>query len=238
MSVKWMRWPEIPWLSDPSPTASAWQLALRSINAAKTSADGPQFLRQILPDLATDLSVRWAGVLSRDRLGSWSTLAECGHFPLDGFPYPFFQDAFDEEAAGLRAGDGTGWSVLAAPLDPNSSAARLLVLVGRELKVELLGSALLLAKVLGTSLALREETDRRSFQNARLKSTLQVASNLAGVSDVQSLLELIAEKATTLLECDRASIFIWDREQRWPAPRWASKAARCGCRTTPASWAR
>ena len=54
--------------------------------------------------------------------------------------------------------------------------------------------------------------DRNTRRIERLRSTLEIASSFARTRKSEPLLELIAQEATRLLECDRSSIFIWDRE--------------------------
>jgi Nif-specific regulatory protein len=56
--------------------------------------------------------------------------------------------------------------------------------------------------------------DRERQTSARLRSVLEIARRLASEQETEPLLEQIARESTRLLECDRASIFIWDREQR------------------------
>ena len=46
-----------------------------------------------------------------------------------------------------------------------------------------------------------------------MRNTLAVAATFAGAPDTTTLLEAIAQAATKLLDCDRASIFIWDRDR-------------------------
>jgi len=56
--------------------------------------------------------------------------------------------------------------------------------------------------------------EANSARVERLRSTLRFAQTFAKARETQPLLELMAEEATKLLDCERASIFIWDREQK------------------------
>ncbi|GIX04117.1 MAG: hypothetical protein KatS3mg113_1123 [Planctomycetaceae bacterium] len=59
------------------------------------------------------------------------------------------------------------------------------------------------------------ERQRRQQQLiAKLRGVLAVTPRLLATADVQEMLELLAVEATRLLDCDRASIFLWDREHR------------------------
>ena len=56
-------------------------------------------------------------------------------------------------------------------------------------------------------------TSRQSTRRIeQLQSILKISLSLSAVHETEPLLELIAQEATRLLDCDRASIFIWDRE--------------------------
>jgi Nif-specific regulatory protein len=48
----------------------------------------------------------------------------------------------------------------------------------------------------------------------RLREILRVSTELIGLPDMASALRHLAEAATAILDCERASLFIWDRENR------------------------
>ena len=63
--------------------------------------------------------------------------------------------------------------------------------------------------VLASSLLLAERLGRLSHKEEQLRETLRVAYRLSDIFETVPLLEALAEEATRLLKCDRASIFIW-----------------------------
>src|SRR6185437_8809493 len=54
---------------------------------------------------------------------------------------------------------------------------------------------------------------RQSELNEKLSEILAICRKMNSERDLSALLDLIAREATTLLDCDRASIFILDREK-------------------------
>ena len=49
--------------------------------------------------------------------------------------------------------------------------------------------------------------------NERLAAILAISQRMNSQRDLITLLDLIAREATSLLDCDRASIFLLDRER-------------------------
>jgi Nif-specific regulatory protein len=170
------------------------------------------FLQQQLPEVATEFSAQFAAVAKRSP--AWSTLAEFGRRPGRELPLRFLEEALDREAAGcLPLDEPAEWSLIAVPIDFTAQQASVLVLAGRSLDEDLLPKALAVGRALGLGLQITRDQANHVRRVDRLKRTLQTASSFAGVRDSEQLLEHIAEEATRLLACDRASIFLWDRER-------------------------
>jgi Nif-specific regulatory protein len=87
-----------------------------------------------------------------------------------------------------------------------------LFLTGRNLTGDALQQALAAARVLAYGLTHVKEHEKQNRRADRLRATLDIASSIASVRESRPLLDLIAEESTRLLDCDRASIFVWDRE--------------------------
>ncbi len=82
------------------------------------------------------------------------------------------------------------------------------------LNAEQLSPLAMVARVVATALAMLTRTAGREREATRLRSILEISRRLAVETETQPLLETIAREATRLLDCDRASIFIWDRDQK------------------------
>ena len=115
----------------------------------------------------------------------------------------------------IALGKAGGWSMVTIPLTSNAFPSSLLLLAGQNLSsTEILPASLAVGRTLSFCLDVSEFQARSTRRIERLCSTLQIATSIAGVRESQPLLELIAQEATRLLECDRASIFLWDREHQ------------------------
>ena len=209
MKTQWTHWTELPWLAQRDDTGIAVQLYDRTVQTAIEQSNSADFLQKQLPDIATGLSVQWASVVCRD--SDWQITAECGRRPQSELPYRLFEEALDRDAAALTEGDDN-WSVLSVPLKTASTQAKLLVLAGRALTNETASMAVFVSRAVAYGVVVSDRSSHHTQQLLRMQKTLEATSKFAGMTETQPLLELIAQEATGLLNCDRASIFIWDRE--------------------------
>ncbi len=210
---QWMNWSELPWHSGPEPAGGVLQLCDRLLQASAESTEELEFLRNQLPEIAPEFSVQWAAVVERSP--EWATVAECGRWSGRELPARFLEDCLDREAAGFVALDSpAGWSLLGVPIETRADCSLVLVLAGRSLASDNLAKGLAVGRALDLGLRVTRKQGCHDRLVDRLKRTLQSASKFAGIRDSQTLLERIAEEATQVLECDRASIFLWDRERK------------------------
>lgn len=211
--TQWMSWRQLPWLPGEEGAGAAVQLCDRLMQAALAAKDRNTYLDRQLPDVAAEFGVQWAAIVQRSP--EWGQISEYGRRPMPKLPHRFLENALDREEAGCQPlEDPAQWSLVACPIDGTDPNATLLVLSGRNLTANSLPKSLVVARTLGLGIRIVEDRSRTSRQLHRLKSTLNVAASFAGIHDSQQLLERIAEEATRLLDCDRASIFLWDREQK------------------------
>ena len=170
------------------------------------------FVRSALSEIAAELSVQWIALVQRVPGPGWSTVAEHGQQALSVRPVSLWEDALDREAAGVTKSD-LGRVLAAFPLTSGTPFAHLLVTSGRHADEDLAESGLLMARTLSMALTLVDHELRNRKQVERLRSTLDIASRLSMADDAAPLLELIAHEATRLLNCDRSSIFLWDKDR-------------------------
>lgn len=199
--LRWMSWNEVPWMQRSSPTSTLIRLCDRILQAAD--------LTSIVVDIAAEFGVPNCQLISRHSQG-WQTVASRGEW--DG-PLPVSQlvSALDRDSA-LFSKSGPNGSVILAPAASKEQHA--LLLSGPRLGLEQLPETLAVSRVLGRrldQLAVLNSSVRRVDQ---LRATMRLARSFAGETETQRLLEQIAKDASRLLGADRASIFIWDREQR------------------------
>ena len=168
------------------------------------------FLTHWLPEIGAELKVSWAALFRRSP--EWQLIAESGRNALAHSPHATMERALVDEAAGWEELDSPlGWSLMAIPLDDPSGSGFVAVFAGQALAKDRLPTAMILGRTLGNCLGVRRHMDRLTRQKNLLQNTLQIAAGFSAAKDTPHVLELIADGATRLLKCDRASIFIWDR---------------------------
>ncbi|MCY2964206.1 MAG: sigma-54-dependent Fis family transcriptional regulator [Planctomycetota bacterium] len=207
----WQPWEQTPWLARNSPGSLELQLSIRLLDAALASESPSGFLREQLPDMASEFAAPWIGLVERRE--GWNCTGEFGRCPVPNWPAWFFGQVLDRSAAGsieLSLPNGS-WTLLAAPLRRDSNPSEVLVLATRGEPIRPLASFLALSRAFGYGLDIVRRQALGVERAARLRGTLQIASQLASIREMQPLLERIAREAARLLETDRASIFIWDR---------------------------
>ena len=161
-------------------------------------------------ELAGELGAQSAAVV--ERTPDWRFLAQHGRWSTDDLPWSFFIDALDGDATGQRS--HSGGEIVAAPLQSQSSPMAVLLFAGRTLPDDLLPQAALVARGLGWLWDVVQQQAKQQRKIAQLRGVLGIAASLTTVPEVEPLLEQIAVQATRLLDCDRASIFLWDREHQ------------------------
>ncbi len=163
------------------------------------------FLAKTLPLLREAVCSSFVGLLA-PRGGVWRTVAQSGSATAPG--------TLAAQAADTgRAVHAQGWSCfppLRAIQQPEvlafqhgEDSSRLLGLEG-----ETLAAAFFQAL---SALRQRVESQRRA---QRLERILQITSRWGQHRNLPELFQDMAEAATELLECQRATIFVWDRQRR------------------------
>ncbi|MDP7275330.1 MAG: sigma-54-dependent Fis family transcriptional regulator [Planctomycetaceae bacterium] len=196
----------------PADAARAVGVLERCFQAASESVDDSSLLECLLADLVMEFSAQWAGVLLRTP--EWELRAAHGRQRPDPWPVELLEEAMDQGAAGgTTISDPAGWTAAVVPLEETAPSASVLLIAGSSLDLAQL--PLLAAAGRGLSAARRivDRAQRNLTRVQRLSSTLESSAKFAGIHEVVPLLELIAAEATRLLGCDRASIFIHDRER-------------------------
>ncbi len=206
-----MTWSESPWLARDFPHTTLVQLCDR-LDAITTSAlTTGEFLERALPQIAVELNGDWACVVKRSP--QWASFASSNAITASDLPGQALSEALDRGAAGYVAGDG-GHESSAIVVPLIDRPGQLLLIRGRHVQAESLGAGWALARVLSRAIVIVEQRQQEQQQVKRLRSTLALGREFASEKETMPLLERIADKATELLDCDRASIFLWDREQR------------------------
>jgi Nif-specific regulatory protein len=186
--------------SDPTAAAASFQVLWHA-----TQHDDPvRYLAAALPAVRSAVSAGFVA-LAAPRGGNWAALGESGERrPL---PTELLADTLDADAPAAR----DGW--LAAPLVRRAHAGEHLVVYAAGVPVDrALALVAALAPPLAQALAAVRRCAAERRRIGRLEAMLEIASQWNATHDLEPLLVQMAEAATRLLRSDRASIFLWDRQ--------------------------
>jgi Nif-specific regulatory protein len=213
-SLAWQEWASLPFLQAAAPAGNELRLALRLLESSLDAPTVDAYLKQQLPEVASEFAASWVAVWHRQR--DWRKLAEFGRQPVEQMPLRLLSEALERDAGGAwmfdAAGPAHGIGFAAAPAPGRARGTELLVWSARNARPAL-PQTLIIARALGFGMGVagcRQDAARRE---ERLRATLAIASQLSLVREMKPLLELIAREAARLLQCDRASIFLWNRAQ-------------------------
>jgi Nif-specific regulatory protein len=158
---------------------------------------GETMLAESMPRLAEELGIRDVSVWRIER-GQWRCRASVG--VTDGIDVSLLSDSLDE---GLPQAAG-GWTTTAISTD-HALAVR------SDQDLERLPDV---AQAFGAAVTLMEQRQALRRRIERLEEIVNIAASWRQELDMDRLLEQIAEAATRLLDCERASIFLWDKPNK------------------------
>lgn len=192
------------------------RLAFELVKAFQIDQSRDAFLNSVLPDVLGMVGGDLGGLVSQDA-GRWQRDAWVGQ-PLSP-PEALVSEAVDRGAL-CTAND---WCIvpLALPAganDPMSAPPQVCALalhlpnVGPQDKRSAFAEEA--ATVLAAALQRIDSTDQQRRRLDQLSAVLNAASQWQRLDDDDSLLCAIADTATQLVNCERASIFLWDRRRK------------------------
>ena len=201
--------------------ASDVRVAMEIVRSIQEDLSRDGFLKSVLPDLLRMIGGD-AGGLVRQTAGRWSHDLWVGDKTV--LPEGLVSDAIDRGASTVA----DGWSVtplaesklgLELPLSTTSASAFVFRITQAEQKAvseskarrERITQA---ANLLAAALQRIENRDRHERRIQQLSAVLNAAADWQRLDDDEALLHQIADTATELLGCQRASIFLWDRRRR------------------------
>ncbi|MFO1093685.1 MAG: sigma-54-dependent Fis family transcriptional regulator [Planctomycetaceae bacterium] len=204
--ISWVSWSELPWLSRSHSQAGLVHFCDSVAARAQSATDDVELLKQSLTDAGAELAAEWAGVFERgDR---WGIRQAHGRSAPEPLPVEHLADVLDRGAGcSVPPRRDDPRTLLLAPLDDTGVVG----FAGRSISAAQLSTVVAMAHVLERGLALVRQRMQAARRLDRSRITLEIARRFAQERETQPLLERMAEEATRLFDCDRASIFIWDR---------------------------
>lgn len=196
---QWLAWVEVPWLQRSATYSPLIRFCERLVRLEEYS--------EIVTEVAAEFGVPRCSLVARNR--NWESVASRGE-PMASLPSALLADVVDRDA-GIWTTSINDQPMLLLPTA--SSQQHVLILSGPRLESSQLTEGLGVSRVLGQRLDQLERLEIAEQHVSRIRTMVSLALSFAGEKDTQKLLERIAEEATQLLGADRASIFIWDKEQ-------------------------
>lgn len=211
MLPKWIAWQQVASLIQADDGVRLLLSVEQLVDVAVSAPSVAEFLRIQLPELAGEIAASSAGVYQRTP--DWVVLAHHGRIGLNEIPKSILMDVLDRDAGVVSPLESVpGTFMIAVPIRSRSYSGSILAFVGRSFPEDALPSAMLISKAIGGCLDFLSRLQHSTRRIEQLQSILKISLSLSAVHETEPLLELIANEATRLLDCDRASIFIWDRE--------------------------
>jgi transcriptional regulator with GAF, ATPase, and Fis domain len=211
--TRWLNWGDLPWLARGS-QAVELDVCLPLLDRLREVGSVQAYLKDSLPELAAEFAANWVAVLHRTT--DWQRIQEFGRQPIEQLPTSMLAEVLDRDAGCFTHIDnpsGVPVGLIAVPVR-RAGSPELLVIAGKGLHEAALPLAMAAGRTLGLSLDVIRRVEGSGRRIERLRSTLAIASQLTIARETRTLLDLIASEAARLLECDRTSIFIWDKDQK------------------------
>lgn len=201
--------------------ATEIRLAMEMVKTLDSDFSRDGFLESALPDLLRMLGGDLGGLVIQ-QAGAWSREIWVGEEVR--IPELLIGEAVDRGAT--RVEDGWCVTPLAteiggddSPLALPTASALVIRITEAEQdslrdsanRVDRLKSA---ARMLGSALQRIDTRERQQRRIEQLNAVLKAAAEWQRLDDDDALLRRIADTATQLLNCERASIFLWDRRRR------------------------
>jgi len=207
-----MKFQQTAWFESREQGAEEWRFTVRLLEAALQATDETALLKNQLGNIAGELRAQWVGLTRKTP--QWELFAQEGHINLIELPFNQLDDALDQGVGMFipPPDEDESWPLIAVPFPQSELAGEMLLFSGRNLRREQLDNAVMLAWGVGMALVAIRRMQKLERRAERLETILQISSHFSEEHETEPLLEMIAKEATRLLEADRASIFIWDRE--------------------------
>ncbi|MCH2212471.1 MAG: sigma-54-dependent Fis family transcriptional regulator [Fuerstiella sp.] len=206
--IQWIRVEDTFQPDKTSELPALLELFGRLQGAAVNATDVLEFLENQCAVFAGELNATWLAIVRRVPGPDWETVAEFGRAP-ETCPFQLWDSVSERECVGFLT---SSVCQFALPIT-DCGVGRLIVGCSRRSVAELGLPITMLVRGMNIAIPLALRQGESYRQVDRLRSTLDIASRLSVNEETAPLLELIAAEAARLLDCDRSSIFLWDRER-------------------------
>lgn len=190
------------WLSN-VPVQSRVMELLEDSRPVHGDESASNWLKCTLEKVGDLLRSDWVAVAGFSAQWTWRT--QCA----ESLQPQLLNESLDQD--GVVSRRETGRLTVSCPLAVVNGEQLVLVAGGRNIDPYAVPSLRMLTRLWGREYLARTQLERQIELAGRLRQTLQAAARVGGVVETVPLLEALADEATQLLACERASIFIWDK---------------------------
>jgi Nif-specific regulatory protein len=219
MSTQWLRAIDCSLLqpANDDVDVSALRLVQRLLEIATLKQSSADVAQTLLPEIALQLRADHVGIWEATPawVVRWQHLRPGARINLDAIPRPLLNDILDRQA-GVSQDAGPTPALVGACLSYIDRPNRLLLaLRPREaFTCAELAYAVACGHYVGIALERAKLWDHAAAQSHRLTTLLDISQQLAQERETVPLLEHIATQSARLLQCERASIFLWDKPRK------------------------
>jgi Nif-specific regulatory protein len=216
---------DIPWLpanecpllrADAEADSSALRQAQRLLEILISSVPSDGLARSLLEEIATTLRADFAAVVAAPHWQPAAQYLRSGSQTPRALPVSLLSEVLDREAGTSQTPTASTPAYLAVVLSYTDRANRVLLIARARgaFRRDELEYAVAAGHYLGVGLERARAWDEQTTAIERLEALVTIARQLAEQRQTLPLLEHIAEQAARLLRCERASLFLWDRERQ------------------------
>jgi Nif-specific regulatory protein len=216
---------DLPWLAanecpllrpDGEADAHGLRLVQRLLEILTSHLGADDVARALLEEIGSALRADFVAVVEAPHWQPCWQYVRPGTRAPRALPVSFLSEVLDREAGTGQAPSATASAYLAAVLSYTERANRVLWIARPREAFDRgeLEYAVAASHYLGAGLERARAWDEQAAAVERLEALVTIARQLAEQRETLPLLEDIAGQAARLLRCDRASLFLWDRDRK------------------------
>ncbi len=209
MAAKWLKWQDVPAAFDAHDGGRLAEAIEQVWQHLSDLTNRESFAKALVQGAAAEFGAQSAALV--ERAPEWRMIAQHGRITTADLPGVFLAEVLDRDQSGTKSLSPGQGMMAAAPMASREQPTLILVLQGKTLPDDVLAGLSLMARAFGAAWDLAGTLTGHRRRIGELKAILEIAAELVTFPAVEPLLERIAVEATKLLRCDRASIFLWDR---------------------------
>ncbi len=200
-------------MEDPSLMEAIFECLCNSVKQtdSKTAKSTTQYLEHLLGVIQGHLGCQGIGIFRRN--SRWEAVIKLGGRSLGQPDSDWLDQVQQKDSCGFVSDvPATGWGQIASPVHASIDTFdwEMLIVSGRSIREDSLATVAMLAQFLEPIWQLLAHSCAMKTEAAKMTELCGHFTSLLHTKNLDQLLELLAEQSTSLLDCERATIFIRD----------------------------